>query len=219
MNFKNVDPATAELIALPWLLEKLEPASEYGRTAMKMLRPFALGEETQALAHIERVVRVAQTLNAHEISASRASLRDAGDATAAIARLSVSEVLTDSHFLQIRQFCEIVNEVAARTMSADVPRLPSCDQVLSILAPGCASNIGFYLDDAFTPELAEKRMQFEKAQVDFDVARGYVAQRVARAINREEVGHGQFVLMRDAVQGALPAELHVVREAPTYYLC
>lgn len=219
MNAGCADAATAEIVALPWLLANLEPVSEYGRLQSQSAAAFVLGQEPRALHEIRRVARLAAELSAVEVDVLRGWLARLSDATGAIAELTVAGLLTDSQFLEILGFCDAVAHVRAQTSSADFPQLPPTQEVSSILAAGRRENGGFYLDDRFDVELVHRRMQLEKAQVEYDVARSRVAQRVAAAIGREEVPSGEFIVMRDAVDQVLPAEIHVVREAPTYFLC
>jgi len=219
VNADYTDRATAEILGLPWLLANLEPVSEYGRLQTQNALAFAFGQEPLALQEIARVARLAATLTVDDVGVLRGSLERIGDATGAIASLAVCDVLIDAQFLEILAFCDALERIRLRTTSADFPQLPPVHQALSILAAGRRENGGFYLDDRFDAALMHKRMEFEKAQAVYDVARSRVAQRVAAAIAREEIPAGEFILIREMVGDALPAEIHVVREAPTYFLC
>jgi len=215
----HVDPATAEMIGLGWLLSNLEPVSEYGRLQFADTTTFRFGQEAQALAQIRQVARLAEVMTAEEVDAARSCLHRVSDATATIATLALAEVLTDAQFLDILAFCDAVEQVRAQTAKPDFPELPGLAAAASTLAPGRTEKSGFYLDDRFDAALVQQRMRLEKAQADFDIARGRLAQRIAGAIGREDVPIGEFIVMREAVGQTLPADLHVVREAPTYYLC
>lgn len=219
MKFQHVDPATAEIIALPWLLSRLEPVSEYGRLQAENATTFVFGQEASALHEIRRVARLSAAMSAQNVEVLRSCLRSVRDATNAIASLAVADVLTDTQFLEVLNFCDAVERIRPQTTGADFPQLPPLREASAILGPGRTENGGFYLDDRCDPELMRSRMRLEKAQANFDVARSRVAERVAGAIAREDIPPGEFILMREAVGQALPAEIHVVREAPTYYLC
>ncbi|MDQ6932636.1 MAG: hypothetical protein M3160_05610 [Candidatus Eremiobacteraeota bacterium] len=219
MKFGNLDPATAEIVALPWLLSTLEPVSEYGRLQAQSATTFAFGEEAQALEEIRRVAHLGAAMSAQHVDVLRSCLRGVGDATGAIASLGVADVVTDTQFFEVLSFCDAVEKVRAQTTVPGFPPLPPVQEALLILDAGRTENGGFYLDDRFDAALLRSRMRLEETQAKFDVARSRVAERVARVIEREEIPTGEFILMREAVSQPLPAEIHVVREAPTYYLC
>ncbi|MBV9270864.1 MAG: hypothetical protein JO165_07215, partial [Candidatus Eremiobacteraeota bacterium] len=223
MNFEGiVDPLTRSALRLQWLEAALEPVSEYGRRCASAISPFQLGEEAQAQAQAREIVRTAQLLDASCIDAIRDALRYAPDATAAIARAGMGDVLSDANLLELQRFLDVAARIEALV---DVEGLSlACNNtgstyVARLLERGRAGKFGFYLADAFDARLADVRARAAQAQAEFDAVRGRLAARVAHALRRDEISASEFIVMRDGLDGSLPPEVRVVREAPTYLLC
>jgi len=223
MNFGGlVDTVTRSALRLTWLEAALEPVSEYGRRSVAAIVPFAPGEEAQAQTQATNIVESARVLDASRVDAIRDALRSAPDATPAIARAGMGGVLSDANFLELQRFLDIVARVDALVdtggLSLKCGNAGSAD-VARVLERGRAGKFGFYLADEFDSGLGDARARAAQAQAEFDSARGRLAARIAERLHRDEISGSEFIVMRDALNGPLPPEVHVVREAPTYLLC
>lgn len=223
MNFEGLtDAQTRSALRLSWLQAVLEPVSEYGRRAALSIVPFVPGQEAQAQQHAQNIVETAQRLDASRIDAVRDALRYAPDATPAIARAGMGAVLTDANFLELQRFLDAAARIDALFEGTGLALRCTNGAAVGLaqlLERGRAGKFGFYLADAFDDRLAAARARAAQAQAEFDAARGRLAARVAQRLHREEISGSEFIVMRDALDGPLPPEVHVVREAPTYLLC
>lgn len=223
MNYDELcDDATAEALDLAWLVRAIEPAHEAGRRAFAALRPFARGEEAQAQTRANAVAEAA----AHKgttLDALRDGLASTPDAASPLARLSAGDTLDDADLLIVLRFCD----GAARAFDAacNLPgmqarrRVAAFEAARSILEPGRVHKTGFYLSDAFGGEIREARAAETAARAAYDAARAQLLERARAALQRDDVGDGEFIVMRDAAPTPMPAGVRVVREAPTYLLC
>lgn len=220
MKFEPLfDSATAHALRFQWLLDELEPATEYGRAAFAKIEPFGAGQEAGAAQRSREIAGLADALDISRLDAVREALRSAPDATAAIARAGMGEVLSDVHFLELQRFCDTVARVSA-LVAANIPyTLPSCAEVVKALERGRSGKFGFFLDNRFDEELAQARAMLRDAQTEFDASRGRLCASVARVLGRSDLATQEFIIMREDLRGPVPQGVRVVREAPTYYLC
>lgn len=213
MKFSAIaDATTAAALDLAWLYHALEPASSFGRRAFETREPFAPGEEAQAQTRVSHIMALAQRLEPGAIDAMRDALRSCPDPAPAISRASMDGVLEDAQFLELLRFLDVAARVELVVSGERAAAL------MRALEPGRAGRFGFYLADGFGPHLAAARARADAAQAAFDSARSKLAQRVAAQLGRDDVGSGEFIIMRASLQ-SLPPEVRVIREAPTYYLC
>jgi DNA mismatch repair protein MutS2 len=214
------EPA-AEAIGATWLLAAIAPGGALGRAASERgTRRFLRGDEAEAQAAIERVDALAHEIDAARLAAMRATLAAAPDITAVLARASVGAVLGDVDFFEIGRFIAALAEIAEPLSGWFAGVHDSVYGALQMaLGPGRSAGGGFYLADAFDPELANARAEANASQTAYDVARSGLLERIARYVGAESVRDGEFVLMRDHAFGPLPREIHVVRESPAYLLC
>lgn len=218
-NWRIADAVTAAALRLDWLETEIEPAGEYGRQLFSDIAAFAPGNESAASARMERIVALARTTTAPAVDALRETLRGAPDVGPAIARAVAGDTLADTDFLELQRFLDALLPAHQLTGEADLdPDSPSVATVRALFAPGRSGKDGFYLADGFDSALANGRLAAAQAQARYDEARSRVASRVATQLGREESGY-EFIVMRDDVRGALPSEVRVIREAPTYLLC
>jgi DNA mismatch repair ATPase MutS len=217
-----LDEASAEVLALDWLVNAVAPVSPYGERCFAELRPFRPGEEPGAQSRAERIAGVAQRFDAGALDAIARALAQTPDAFGAIARASLGEHLSDSSFFELRAFCETIDridELCAGTPTLENLSNEAVREVREKLATGQQGRAEFYLADAFDAELAAARTRLARAQAELDALRGRERERVARELGREELGGDEFILMRAELRRALPEGIRVVREAPTYFLC
>lgn len=217
-----VDAPTRSALRLAWLDGVLEPVSEYGRRAAAAVSPFAPGEEERAQQHAGRIFALAQALEASRADAVRDALRLAPDAHPAIARAGMGDVLTDANFLELQRFLDVAQRVDALLDTPGVAVRCTSEAAMLVartLERGRSGKFGFYLDDAFESSLGTARARAQQAQAELDAARGRLARRVGEQLQREDVSGDEFIVMRDALNGPLPPEIRVIREAPTYLLC
>jgi DNA mismatch repair protein MutS2 len=217
-----LDAASAHALAFDWLAAALKPASDYGDRAFAKLVPFAPGEEAQAFARATCVAGVAAAVDASKLDAAREALRGAPDASGAVARASMGDVLSDPNFLELQRLFDAMSRVDA--LLAGAPGVPHVanEAVVAVaraLELGRTGKFGFYLADAFDATLAAARDRLAQSQAEFDAARGRQAAGAARALGREEISGDEFIVMRADLHGSLPAGVRAVREAPTYVLC
>ncbi|HKE37211.1 MAG TPA: hypothetical protein VKB39_07260, partial [Candidatus Baltobacteraceae bacterium] len=216
-----VDSATAQALDFAWLAKAISPASEYGRRVFAELVPFVTGEEERASQRAGTIDALAQAADVARFDAVRDALRAAPDASAAVARASMGDVLADPSLFELQRFCDAVARVDSLLEGMAPVGAIANDAVREIgaaLEGGRAGRFGFYLADGFDSELREARELAARLQAEFDAARGRTAERVGRELGRDDVGGDEFIVMRADVR-ALPAGLRVLREAPTYYLC
>jgi len=212
----------AEAIGVNWLLGAIAPHGMLGRRARTRERAFRRGDEAAARRQLAGVERVARERDAAWLEASRARLAALTDPLEPLARARSGGVLSDSDLFELSSFAEALTEAGIQSLLASsehtfVPALAT--ELQRLLAPGRTSAGGFYLDDAFDEELARARVQSARCEAAYDAARSHLAQRVAHYAGVEHVREGEFVLLRERVVGPLPAEIRVLREAPTYLLC
>jgi hypothetical protein len=207
-----VDAVTASALDTAWLYHALEPASAFGRRAFEGLEPYRPGEEAIACARAAHIARLAQEHTAERLDAMREAMRTSPDPLPAIARASMGETLDDANLLELLRFLDAAKRVET------VPFGDALARVLRTLEPGRAGKFGFYLSDDLSAALAKAREHADRAQAAYDAARGRLAQRAGALLGRDDVGSGEFIVMRDAA-AVLPKDVRIVREAPTYFLC
>jgi hypothetical protein len=214
--------ASAQALGIDRLFAEIAPAGEFGRRARERERAYASGDEAEAQAAIERVASLASELEPDTVEVLRHALRATGDPGGAIARARAGSPLADVELFEIARFIEAVREIrslAGRGLIEAVALPEIAPALAAALAPGRAAPHTFYLADAFDQALARTRTVAVMSQAGFDAARSRLAARVASFARLEHLRDGEFVLMRDALTGALPPEVRVLREAPTYLLC
>jgi DNA mismatch repair protein MutS2 len=214
-----LDPTTASALQIAWLDAAIEPVSEMGRRAAAELRPYPPGEEAAAQSRAEHVAATSAQFYAERVHAMRDALRTSPDPLPAVSRATMGDVLEDAHLLELLRFFDALARIDALTGEALAPFVNEAVRpIADLLETGRAGKFGFYLSDDLDPQLAAFRAHAERAQAEYDSARGRLAQRVASALGRDEISGGEFIVMRDAIS-ELPPSVRIVREAPTYYLC
>jgi hypothetical protein len=214
MKFSRLlDSTTASALDAAWLNTQLEPLSEPGRRAYEQFAPFHAGEEQAASERANAIVSLAEQIDAAEVDAMRDALRTMPDPLPALSRAAMGDTLEDVNLLELLRFLD-----TAQRLQHHVAFGEDAKTILQLLDRGRAGKFGFYLSEKFDPSLALVRADAQRAQAEFDAARGRLAQRVAAALRRDEISGSEFIVMRDSVT-TLPAGIRVSREAPTYYLC
>ncbi|MBV8197705.1 MAG: hypothetical protein JO263_06200 [Candidatus Eremiobacteraeota bacterium] len=216
-----VDKSTGELVGVPWLVDAIAPASPYGERHFSELQTFFVGEERTAQARAQRIERIAAALDSGRLSAVQILLREVADVNAAVARAAMGDVLADPAFLELRRFSATLGEIDGLIEGAgEFERFsnPGICALRDALAAGQRDATSFYLADAFDTRLTEARQRRARGQAEFEALRGREEQRVAAALGREDLSD-EFIVMRADLRGELPAGVHVIREAPTYFLC
>jgi DNA mismatch repair ATPase MutS len=217
-----LDAASANALAFDWLAAAVAPASDYGDRIFTLATPFVPGEEAQAFARASRIAGVAAAIDASKLDAAREALRNAPDASGAIARASMGDVLSDPNFLELQRLFDAMVRVDTQLAGAPEVSAITNDAVRTVaraLELGRSGKFGFYLADGFDGSLATARARLAQLQAEFDAARGREAARAARELGREEISGDEFIVMRADLHGSLPAGVRAVREAPTYLLC
>jgi DNA mismatch repair protein MutS2 len=217
-----LDAETAQVLGFEWLADALAPVSPYGERHFERLSPFAPGDEAQAESRAKAIADLAAALDADRLEAVRSALRELPDASGAIARASIGDVLDDPGLLELHRFCATIERIDA--LLAGIPCVsviasPATKTVRTALAAGARAETGFYLSDAFDAELKTARGQLAKEQAEFDAARSRENARAARELGRDAIEADEFIVMRADLRGAVPRGVRVVREAPTYILC
>ncbi len=214
MNLAHiVDSMTAGALDIAWLHQQFEPLSEPGRRAYAAVRPFAPGEEQPAAARAVEIAQLAQRIGSMDVDAMRDALRTMPDPLPALSRAAMGDTLDDVHLLELLRFFDTAQRLQPHVAIPD-----GLDAVAQALEQGRAGKFGFYLSEKFDAALASARTRAQRAQADFEAARGRLAQRVASELGREEISGPEFIVMR-AGAPSLPRGVRVVREAPTYFLC
>ena len=185
-----LDDASAELLGFDWLVNAVAPVSPYGARLFSELVPFRPGSEAAAESRARRIAEIADGLHPDRVAAARSLLQQLPDIAGVIARASMGEMLDDPAFLELRQFCEMLERVDA-LLAASALVQPIANEatraVSEALAPGRSEAEGFYLADAFDAELAAARAAYAQAQAELNAARGQRARkRRARAGPRRD---------------------------------
>jgi DNA mismatch repair ATPase MutS len=213
------DSTTASALQIAWLSEALSPASEPGRRSYAAFEPFRPGDEDGAQQRAGTIYESASSVDAKRIDAMRDALRTSPDPLPAISRAAMGDTLDDAQMLELLRFLDAVHKVDALI---ERPLEPLADRAVTIVAQalekGRAGKFGFYLADTFDTVLAAARAKADRAQAEYDSARGRLAETVGKELGREELPGDEFIVMRDSV-ARIPQGVRVVREAPTYYLC
>jgi hypothetical protein len=213
----NIDALTAERIGLTWLRSAVAPVGAFGRRHDDAIAPYGPGDEARALAEIEDVVALAQRLDRDGVARLRAALRDVPEPSAIVARARAGDPLNDVDFYELGRFVDALAALArAWDAAGGEPerRPPLLEPLRELLAPG-RSGAEFYLADAFGPGLAAARASVAQAEERYEARREAIAARVRDALGVDPAGE-EFVLLRDVYDGALPDDVVVVRETPTY---
>ncbi len=217
-----LDSASANVLGFEWLKKAVAPISPYGERHFSDLRPFVAGEEAQAEKRAKEIASVADGLHAADFKAVRGALGNLPDASGAIARASMGDVLDDPSFLELRRFCGLIDRIDELICALNFRPRVANDAVRAVdgaLAIGALKEEGFYLADEFDAELATARYRLAREQAELDAARGRERERAARALERDEIAGDEFIVMRADMRSPLPEGIRVVREAPTYLLC
>ncbi len=221
------DAATAEAIGATWLLERIAPTGAFGRAARAREARFRVGDEAAARAAIARVAALAAAMQPDALATTRAAIARAPDLTDVFVRATSGAALVDVDFFEVGRLLDAFAQVAtplrdgARACVSGELEAFDAEPIAGLratLEPGRTPARGFYLDDVFDGDLACARGVAALAQARFDAARSRAVARVAAFAGVERVRDGEFLVMRDAIVGAPPPELHVTRETPTYLL-
>lgn len=213
----TIDAATAERIGLGWLRAAVAPVGAFGRRHDDALTAYGPGDEEHALAEIAEIVALSEQLDRDGVDRVRAALRAVPEPSPIIARARLGDPLGDVDFYELGRFVDALDTLArAWDAAGGAPerRPPALRALRSLLAPG-RERTGFYLADAFGPGLAFARAALAEAEAVVDARREALAARVRETLGIDATGE-EFVVLRDTYDGALPDEVHVVRETPTY---
>jgi DNA mismatch repair protein MutS2 len=200
----------------------LAPAGEFGRRRRAAEVAYGPGDEKAARLAIGSVAAVARAASADALAELAVTLGGAPDPSGALARAAAGDVLEDVDFFELTRFLDALGAARATTATpgfAGSPQLGGGDALRAALAPGRTQQRTFYLDAAFDPGLNVARHEAVARQAAYDGARSRLLERVAVALGVEHVRDGEFVVMRDRLNGPLPPGARVLREAPTYLLC
>ncbi len=214
--------ATGAEIGADWLERELAPAADFGRRARESERAFRRGDEAAARAAIGRVAAVAGGASPETLAALREAIAACPDPTAAVVRARADVVLGDDDFFELARFCGAVARVRSLAVGdafAGVEAPPLAAGLAALLETGRTRDRSFYLADAYDEDLARARGRAATRALDSTASVAGSTARVAAFAGVDHVRDGEFVLMRDRASGPLPPEIHVLREAPTYFLC
>ena len=213
----TVDALTAERIGLDWLRAATAPVGAFGRAHDDTIAPYGPGDEARAEAEIAEVVALAARLDPDGVARVRVALRAVPEPARIVAQARLGDGLDDVDFYELGRF---VDALAALAQAWDAAhgaaerRPPVLETLRAVLAPGRDSG-GFYLADAFAPELHAARAAVAASEVGYEARREAIAARVRDAAGVDPVGD-EFVVLRDVYAGPLPEDVLVVRETPTY---
>jgi DNA mismatch repair protein MutS2 len=217
-----LDASSAEMLGFSWLRDAVAPVSVYGERLFDQIEPFVPGEENRARERALRIAAVSAAADGGRLDAVRNVLRNAPDVSAAMARASMDDVLTDAHFYELLRLSDAqdrIDELLEAIPGLPKAQTPGSCVIGRTLEPGRTGALGFYLADAFDAELATARGNLSRAQAEYDSAVGRAVREVARRLDRDDLGSGEFIVMRADAPETLPVGVRVIREAPTYFLC
>ncbi|MBV9103669.1 MAG: hypothetical protein JO060_08760, partial [Candidatus Eremiobacteraeota bacterium] len=214
--------ACAAEIGADWLEQEIAPAGDFGRRAREREHVFVLGDEAQAREAIARVYAAAEDVPPETLAQLCEAVLACPDPGMALARVLGDATLTDADLFELSRFVDGLERV--RNLMSNVAlggvAVPPWPQALALtLRDGRTPQRGFYLSDAFDPELSAARAEAAALRARFDAERTRLRERIAVYAGLEDVRDGEFVLMRERAPAPLPAEIRVLREAPTYWLC
>ncbi len=217
------DAATAHAIGADWLHAQLAPAGDFGRKAQQHEPLLRRGDEVRARDALVRVADVARAVDGGRLAALRAALAAAARSICRYRSRRRGRDARRRRFLRtvaLSRWRRRDREVGRRLKHSLTFAPPCRDTGLQAeLALGRTPERSFFLADAYAPELAHARAQRNAAQAQFDEHRSRLAAHVAEFAGLEHLRDGEFMLMRDRTAGALPPQIRVLREAPTYLLC
>ncbi|MBV8149559.1 MAG: hypothetical protein JO092_10740, partial [Candidatus Eremiobacteraeota bacterium] len=217
-----LDGPSAVMLGFAWLREAVAPVSEYGERIFAQIGPFVPGEERRAHERAIRVAAVAAAAEESCLDAVRNVLRAAPDIRVAIARASMDDLLSDAQFFELQHLIDALGRVD--DLLHGLPGLPKVQTqgaraVAQTLEPGRTGTHTFYLADAFDTALTSTRSDLSRMQAEYDSAFGRAAQQLEHQLRRDDLGSGEFIVMRSDGPKTLPVGVRVIREAPTYFLC
>jgi len=217
-----LDRTSALAIGEDWLLAQLAPRSPYGARDGRIRRRFFPGEEREASDQSNRIARIAEGLDRETMERAHATIARLPDIAPVLARVTVGDSLDDAQSLALLRFADGALELQRMLSSCD--ELPDCagdelETLRDMLERGRVGSHAFYLHDSFDEELRAERERFDEARARFESARGRLERGVAAALGRGARVDEEFIVMREALVGALPPGVRVIREAPTYLLC
>ena len=214
--------ACAAEIGADWLEQEIAPAGDFGRRAREREHVFVLGDEAQAREAIARVYAAAEDVPPETLAQLCEAVLACPDPGMALARVLGDATLTDADLFELSRFVDGLERVRNLMTNAALAgiAMPPWPQALALtLRDGRTPQRGFYLSDAFDPELSAARAAAVALHARFDAERTRLRERIAVYAGLEDVRDGEFVLMRERAPAPLPAEIRVLREAPTYWLC
>jgi len=217
------DDETARACGIAWLLAETAPAGAFGRAARARRAPLRPGDEPRARRTIAACAALAERAGAQALGVLRREIAGVPDLAQRVRRAAAGETLDDVDLYEALRFAAALRAIAAAAREREIALDPALELTSfcypAMLAPGATPAGGFHLADAFAGGLAAARAQVEAARARLDVERSRIDRVVAEAAGRETVRADEFVVMRDALDGPLPAAVRVLREAPTYVLC
>ena len=207
------DAVTAERIGLTWLRGVLAPAGAFGRAFDAAREPYGPGDEDAARAEAARVLTYAERFDRETALRLRALLRAVPEPAAIAVRVRAGDAPSDADLHELQRFVDTVDALCAAL--ADDTFVPPLDTVRAILAPGREDAGGWYLADAFHPDLASARSRFAATEAALDDERARIRAAVQAQLGIEPAGD-EFVVLREIYDGPAPDGTHVARETPVY---
>ncbi|MFY9739972.1 MAG: hypothetical protein WAK11_13135, partial [Candidatus Cybelea sp.] len=142
-----LDDASAELLGFDWLVNAVAPVSAYGARLFSDLVPFHPGSEAAAESRARRLAQIADGLHPDRVAAARSLLQQLPDIVGVVANASMGETLDDPAFLELRQFCEMLERIDASLAASALVQPIGNEATLAVSkthAPGRNENEGFY---------------------------------------------------------------------------
>ena len=224
-----ISAATARTIGLDHSLASLKPASPYGQSAKRSLRPFLPGQERELDREFDAVAGLLALLrnpeSTHALQRIHHLLSQLPDWRESLHRAAAGSILTDPEFFALKQSVFFLRQIQLEGAKVDLsfPDVPeqALSELEALLDPEKSGSPAFYLADGYSAALAavramlrdaQRRLIAEKLRAErdataaFDVATNpageVVVPRLNEALRDALDDSGQFSLSRETYTDA-----------------
>ncbi|MCL2201623.1 MAG: hypothetical protein FWB75_06620 [Oscillospiraceae bacterium] len=182
-----LDHGQKDRIGFTYVMSLIEPASPFGREALRSMKPYAAGQENVLNQELQNIAKTIELLDAlgSQYTALEQIFSQTKDIRASIGRIGsdLSEVDMFElkrfvlHLEQISPLFSEINDVA----NYKGLKIQDTDPALSLLDPGGSKVAVFHISSAFSPALADIRSEKKAVELELRDIKGEEAQAVLTA--------------------------------------